>query len=155
MLERRTWSGVHVLVTQSCPTLCDPMDCSLSGSSVHGILQAKILEWVAISFSRKSSQPRDRTWVSCIAGRFFVWAAVYSVVYSKQICFGTQVLLKQPTQALIFKSVFLTLKHLNPLWSIMSIYILACTQLWDSLVTFLQAVRERLLLSWLPCLQHR
>ena len=46
------------LVVQSCPTLCDPMDCSLSGSSLHGILQARILEWVAIHFSRGSSQPR-------------------------------------------------------------------------------------------------
>ena len=53
-----------VLVTQSCPTLCDPMDCSPLGSSVHGILQARILEWVAISFSRGSSSPRDWTWVS-------------------------------------------------------------------------------------------
>ena len=58
-------------VTQSCPTLCDPMDCSPPGFSVHVILQARILEWVAISFSRGSSQPRDRTWVSCTAGRFF------------------------------------------------------------------------------------
>ena len=49
---------------------CDPMDCSLPGSSVHRILQARILEWVAISFSRGSSQPRNWTWVSCIAGRF-------------------------------------------------------------------------------------
>ena len=57
------------------PTLCNPMDCSLSGSSVHGIHQARILEWVVISFSRGSSQPRDRTWVSHIAGRFFtIWA---------------------------------------------------------------------------------
>ena len=48
-----------VLVTQLCLTLCDPMDCSLPGSFVHGILQARILEWVAISFSRGSSQPRD------------------------------------------------------------------------------------------------
>ena len=46
-------------VAQSCPTLCDPVDCSLLGSSVHGILQARILEWVAISFSRGSSRPRD------------------------------------------------------------------------------------------------
>ena len=54
---------------------CDPMDCSPPGSSVHGILQARILEWVAISFSRWSSWPRDWTQVSCIAGRFFtVWA---------------------------------------------------------------------------------
>ena len=48
-------------VTQSCPTLCGPMDCSLPGSSLHGILQVRVLEWVAISSSRGSSQPRDRT----------------------------------------------------------------------------------------------
>ena len=58
-------------VTQSCPTLCDPMDCSLPGSSVRGILQARILEWVAISFSRRSSQPRDQTQVSHITGRCY------------------------------------------------------------------------------------
>ena len=52
--------------TQSCPTLCDPMDCT-----VHGILQARILEWVAFPFSRGSSQPRDPTQVSLTAGRFF------------------------------------------------------------------------------------
>ena len=46
-------------VSQSCPTLCDPMDCSLPGSSIHGIFQARVLEWVAVSFSRRSSQPRD------------------------------------------------------------------------------------------------
>ena len=62
-------------VAQSCLTLCNPMDCSPPGSSVHGIFQARILEWIAISFSRESSQPRDQTWVSCIAGRVFtVWA---------------------------------------------------------------------------------
>ena len=66
---------VKVLVAQSCQTLCDSMDYSPSGSSVHGILQARILKWVAIPFSRGSSQPRDWTWVSWIAGRFFtVWA---------------------------------------------------------------------------------
>ena len=69
------WSLKWSEVAQSCPTLCDPMDCSLSGSSVHGIFQARVLEWVAISFSRGSSQPRNRTRVSCIAGRrFTVWA---------------------------------------------------------------------------------
>ena len=52
------------LLVQSCPTLCNPMDCSLSGSSVHGIFQARILEYVAIPFSKRSSQPRDRSWVS-------------------------------------------------------------------------------------------
>ena len=56
---------------QSCLTLCDPMDCSPPGCSIHGILQARRLEWAAITFSRGSSQPRDRTLVSCIAGRFF------------------------------------------------------------------------------------
>ena len=57
------------------PTLCDPVDCSLPGSSVHGILQARVLEWVAISCSRGSSQLRDRTLVSWIAGRHFtLWA---------------------------------------------------------------------------------
>ena len=53
-------------VTDSCPTLCNPMD-----STGHGILQAKILEWVAFPFSRGSSQPRERTQVSCIVGGFF------------------------------------------------------------------------------------
>ena len=62
---------VEVLVVQSFPTLCDPLDCSLPGSSVHGILQARILEWVAIFISRGSSPPRDQTEVSCIVGRFF------------------------------------------------------------------------------------
>ena len=56
---------------QSCPTLCDPLHCSPPGSSVHGIFQARIMEWVAVSFSRGSSQPRDRSHVPCIAGRFF------------------------------------------------------------------------------------
>ena len=76
------WAGVLassfsqcVLVTQSCPTLCNPVDCSPPGSSVHGILQARILEWVAIPFSRGSSQPRDWTGISCIAdGLFTSWA---------------------------------------------------------------------------------
>ena len=56
-------------VTKLCPILCNPMDCSLLESSVHGISQARIREWVAISFSRGFSRPRDRTWVSCIVRR--------------------------------------------------------------------------------------
>ena len=60
---------------QSFPTFCKPMDCSPPGFSVHGILQAIILECVAIPFPRKSSWPRDQIQVSCIAGRFFnIWA---------------------------------------------------------------------------------
>ena len=59
------------LVTKSCPTLCNPMDCNLPGYFVYKFLQTRILEWVAISFSIGSSQPRDQTHVSCIAGGFF------------------------------------------------------------------------------------
>ena len=62
-------------VAQSCPTLCDPVDCSPTGSSVHGILQARILEWVEISFSRGSSWARDRTRVSHTVGRCFTFRA--------------------------------------------------------------------------------
>ena len=69
------WVIVRVKSLKLCPTVCNPLDCSLSGSSVHGILQARILEWVAISFSRGSSRPRDQTRVSHIAGRRFnLWA---------------------------------------------------------------------------------
>ena len=75
------WSGdleSHQLkseseVTQSCQTLCNPMDCRLPGSSIHETFQARVLEWVA--FSRGSSQPRDQTWVSHVSGRLFtIWA---------------------------------------------------------------------------------
>ena len=63
------------LGAQLCLTLCDPMDCRLPGSSARGILQASILEWVAMPFSRGTSQPRDRTQVCLIAGMFFtIWA---------------------------------------------------------------------------------
>ena len=60
-----------VLVAQSCPTLCDPMECSPPGCSVHGILHVILLEWVIISFAKETSWPRDRTQVSCIGDRFF------------------------------------------------------------------------------------
>ena len=69
------WLKVKVLVPQLCLTLRDPVDCSLLGSSVHGIPQERILLWVAIIFSKGSSQPRDQIWVSTIAERFFtIWA---------------------------------------------------------------------------------
>ena len=78
--ECNCWYGEECVcwkwkVTQSCPTFYYTMDCSPPGSSVHRILQARILEWVALTFSRGSSQPRGWTWVSCIAGRFLtLWA---------------------------------------------------------------------------------
>ena len=71
------WIGMIVcmLVAQSCLTFCDPMDCSPPDLSVHGLLQARILEWVVIPFSTGSSQPRDQTWVSRIgSGSFTIWA---------------------------------------------------------------------------------
>ena len=76
-VEVRLWL-IHVDIwqkvsedAQSCLTLCDPMDCSPPGSSVHGILQARVLEWIAISFFKGSSQPRNRTRVSHIVDRCF------------------------------------------------------------------------------------
>ena len=71
----QTWIKLKVAQLCLCPTLCNSMGCRLPGSSIHGILQARILEWVAILFSRGSSQPKDWTQVSHIAGGFFtVWA---------------------------------------------------------------------------------
>ena len=80
------WWLSHWVMSDSC----DPMDCSLPGSSVHGILQSKMLEWVAISFSRGSSWPRNWTQVFCNAGRFFTnWAtkeALWARRFSVNIC---------------------------------------------------------------------
>ena len=85
---------------QSCPTLCDPMDCSLAGSFVHWIFQARILEWVAMSSSRGSSHPRDRThvsYVSCI-GRWVLYYERHCIgeffVFSAQFCYDTKTTLK-------------------------------------------------------------
>ena len=75
MLYILTIDKVKVLVSQLCLTFCGSMDCSLPGSSVPGILQARKLEWMTIPFSRGSSWPRDQTHVSCITGRFLtIWA---------------------------------------------------------------------------------
>ena len=90
---------VCVLVTLSCTTVCDPVDYNPPGSSVHGVLQARILEWIAISFSRGSSQPRDQTWMSCMQadslclsqqGRFFMSDAqllsTHRVIFGLLLC---------------------------------------------------------------------
>ena len=78
MMPKEKWKSLsHV-------SLCDHMDGNPLGSSVHGILQARILEWVAISFSRGSSWPRGQTWVSCIAGRFLtIWATKETTICTK------------------------------------------------------------------------
>ena len=76
-------------IAQSCLTLCDLMDCSLPGSSIQWIFQTRILEWVSISFSRGSSQPKDWTWVSCTAGRLFtIWATREANPKQKKIISG-------------------------------------------------------------------
>ena len=73
-MDREAWQAIVcacILVAQLCLTLCDPVDCNLPGSPVHGILQSRILEWFAVPSFRGSSQPGDQTHVSCVAGRFF------------------------------------------------------------------------------------
>ena len=75
MTEPRSLSLIFIMIMVVVYSLrcisCNPLDCGLPGSSVHGISQARILEWVAISFSRGSSQPTDQTHISCVAGRLF------------------------------------------------------------------------------------
>ena len=92
------FTAVCVSVAQSCLTLCDPVDCSPPGFSVHRILQARMLEWVAISFSRGSSQPRDKTRVFLIAGRLFsIWATreafygwvIFSCIYVERMAISS------------------------------------------------------------------
>ena len=106
-------------VAQSCLTICDPIGCSLPGSSVHGIFQAIVLEWVAISFSRESSQPRARTWVSRIVDRrFTVWATrevqtqqrgpkTYSHIMSGSSCLGSKLAPREHSSAFVFNQLFL------------------------------------------------
>ena len=85
---------VEVLAAQLCSTFCNPVDCNLPSFSIHGILQARILDWVAISFSRGSSWPRNQTWISSIADRFFTdwdmreaftWLKI-SLIFSHLLC---------------------------------------------------------------------
>ena len=89
-------------VAQLCLTLCDPMDCSLSDFSVHGIFQTRLLEWVVMSFSRGSSQPRDQTRVSRIVGRHFtLWATrLDHMVILFLILWGTAILFSIDVAAL-------------------------------------------------------
>ena len=82
------------LLSLSCPTLCDPMDCKLLGSSVHGSFRARILDWVAISYLRRPSQPRDQTCISCVCcvGRWILWcystweAPILHLILVKRSC---------------------------------------------------------------------
>ena len=90
---------------QSCPTLCDPMDCSLPGSSVHGILQARILQWVVMPSSRGTSQPRDQTHISYVS------------------CFGRWALpLEPPGKHLLFFGFMLFFFHSFSLFHSLTLY---------------------------------
>ena len=87
------------------PVLCDPMDCSLPGSSIYGILQARILKWVSISSSKRSSLPRDRTCISCVSwigSQFFTtsstWDAPYFSLTSPELCRHPQLVSMETSQ---------------------------------------------------------
>ena len=112
-------------VAQSRPTFCNPMHCSPSSFSVHGIVQARILEWIVISFSSGSSRPRDQTQVSCIAGRFFTTKPTRKPnIYSQQNiiqpskgwksdpCCSTDGTWGHSTQRLIIQAKYITNKAL-------------------------------------------
>ena len=89
-IKQKQPGWLFCLVSQSWPTLGDCMDCSLPGSSVHGILQERILGWVAISFSRESSRPTDRICISCTAGSFFTTEPPGKPQASPCVCCVTQ-----------------------------------------------------------------
>ena len=106
-----------VLVTQLYLTLCDPMDHNPPGSSVHGISQARILEWVVISFSRRSSRPRGQTWVSCIVGRFFTIWATQSIKCANNSTYFIQLLVAAAViVTVVFKSPDLQTSEADGLW---------------------------------------
>ena len=110
------------LGTKSCLTLCDPMDYSRQPPLVHGILQARILDWIAISDSRGSSQPRDQTRVSYIAGRVFTiwatrearWLSLWIYIYNWCHCQLSGLLFSSPWTAALFWDSW-PLLHLTPL----------------------------------------
>ena len=121
-------------VAQSCPTLCDPVDCSPPGSTVHGILQARILEWVAISFSMGSSQPRDRTWVSLLHCRQTLYPLSHqgshrealetingSLKYQNQVytqCLGQCSFYSSPLPPYLSSALFWGVVYLLKIWKI-------------------------------------
>ena len=102
---------VKALVAQSYLTLCSPMDWSLPGSSVHGILQARIMEWGAIPFSRGSFQSRDQTQVSCIAGGFFTVWGTRETNSRKRSCKTTPAVYQQGRQPVQRSSPAHTWRH--------------------------------------------
>ena len=117
--------GLHFLlflVCKSCPTLCNPMGYRLPGSSVHGILQARILEWVAIPFSLKSSWLRDWTRISCIGRRILYHWATWEAPWSAYLLLKTAITICVSVFSLLKSTLFLfqvLLKTLLPLGSLL------------------------------------
>ena len=111
------------LVTQLCTTLCNPMDCSSQGSSVHEILQARILGCVVMPSSRGSSQPRDRTQVSRIAGRFFtIWATREAQYVISEDRYFRQSVLWLPSQETFLRNHFMAKMINNKLFASCSLW---------------------------------
>ena len=111
------WWG---LGAQSCPDLCDPMGCRLPGFSVHGVSQARIQEWVAISFSTVSSWPKYRTPVSCISGRFFtIWAIREAHI---ELIIFHQIISLQPTHPSLEDPSFNSFLCYNDIFGLFSCY---------------------------------
>ena len=121
---------VKMLVAQSCLSLCDPMNCSLSGSSVYAILQAKILEWIAIPFSRGSSLPKDQTLISCIADRFFtIWATREAQSTENHPPYGKDTLPRPQQDLNLWPLVYKTSTLTPKLWS-QVIYLFNIFNIW-------------------------
>ena len=109
---------VWMLVAQSCLTLCDPMDCTLPGFSVHGISQARTLEWVAFSYSRGFSWPRDRIWVSCTADRFFtIWATMEALCDTVELKSYNKWAALYSSQSLKYELSALFRRFVTPEWA--------------------------------------
>ena len=99
--ERASFAAVNLNVTQSSLTICDPKGYSLPGSSIHGIFPARILEWIAIPFSRGTSWPGAWTWVSCITGRVFTVCATREPSSAAGSCYFFICLLEWPQSSWI------------------------------------------------------
>ena len=138
VISSEDWK-VKVLVTQSCLTLRKPTDCSPPGSSVHSISQARVLEWVAITFSRGSSRPRDQTQVSRMAGKFFtVWAPRKSSSEDHRSYYEHQLLSVFRATYILFGSFYVLALELT--W-------ISC---WCSSWLFKQFHFPRIISQWLP-----
>ena len=132
LAETEAQKKVKVLITQSCQTLCNSTNCSLPGSSVHGILQARILEWVAIPFSRGSSRPRDQTQVSCISRQILYH--VNSSPKSHQFQFSHSVISNSASPRTAALQASLSITNSQSLLKLLSIELVMDREAWHAAV---------------------